>query len=96
MSVAADPRTPRRSSGGRHRCPDDSRSEITLRTWRHRPSPAHETLAADSERVREHRAEYEYPREIEFADALPQTTSGKIRRKELQAWNADDSAGESP
>ena len=26
---------------------------------------------------------------IEFADALPQTTSGKIRRTELQEWDAD-------
>jgi acyl-coenzyme A synthetase/AMP-(fatty) acid ligase len=30
-------------------------------------------------------APYKYPREIEFVDALPKTTSGKIRRVELRA-----------
>ena len=34
--------------------------------------------------VRENLAEYEYPREIEFVDELPQTTTGKIRRLELR------------
>ncbi|ADB60831.1 AMP-dependent synthetase and ligase [Haloterrigena turkmenica DSM 5511] len=34
-------------------------------------------------RVREKLAEYEYPREIEFVDELPTTTTGKIRRTEL-------------
>jgi acetyl-CoA synthetase len=29
-------------------------------------------------------APYEYPREIEFVDALPMTTSGKVQRKELR------------
>jgi acetyl-CoA synthetase len=33
--------------------------------------------------VRERLAEYEYPREIEFVDSLPTTSSGKIRRSEL-------------
>ncbi len=36
--------------------------------------------------VREQLAAYEYPREIEFADELPQTTTGKIRRTELRDW----------
>jgi acetyl-CoA synthetase len=34
--------------------------------------------------VRETLAKYEYPREIEFVEALPTTTTGKIRRKELR------------
>jgi acetyl-CoA synthetase len=34
--------------------------------------------------VRERLAEYEYPREIEFVDALPQTSTGKIRRATLR------------
>ncbi|MEF8869895.1 MAG: AMP-binding protein [Haloarculaceae archaeon] len=34
--------------------------------------------------VRENLARYEYPREIEFLDALPTTTTGKIRRKDLR------------
>lgn len=35
--------------------------------------------------VRGRLAEYEYPREIEFIDELPKTTTGKIRRKDLEA-----------
>jgi len=34
--------------------------------------------------VREQLAEYEYPREIEFVDSLPTTTTGKIQRRELR------------
>jgi len=34
--------------------------------------------------VRERLAPYEYPREIEFIDALPMTTTGKVQRKELR------------
>ncbi|WP_276245585.1 MULTISPECIES: acyl-CoA synthetase [unclassified Haladaptatus] len=34
--------------------------------------------------VKENLAKYEYPREIEFVETLPQTTTGKIQRKELR------------
>jgi len=34
--------------------------------------------------VRGRLAPYEYPREIEFLDALPMTTTGKVQRKELR------------
>jgi acetyl-CoA synthetase len=34
--------------------------------------------------VRARLAPYEYPREIEFIEALPMTTTGKIQRKELR------------
>jgi acetyl-CoA synthetase len=34
--------------------------------------------------VRERLAPYEYPREIEFIDALPMTTTGKVQRRELR------------
>jgi len=34
--------------------------------------------------VRDRLAKYEYPREIEFVDELPQTTTGKIQRMELR------------
>ena len=37
-------------------------------------------IATDARR----RAPYEYPREIEFIDALPMTTTGKVQRKELR------------
>jgi acetyl-CoA synthetase len=36
--------------------------------------------------VRENLAKHEYPREIEFVDELPTTTTGKIRRTELREW----------
>ena len=34
--------------------------------------------------VRQHLAPYEYPKEIEFIDALPMTTTGKVQRKVLR------------
>jgi acetyl-CoA synthetase len=42
-------------------------------------------LADDIRRfVREHLAKHEVPRDIEFVDALPMTTTGKIQRKKLR------------
>ncbi|WP_332900363.1 AMP-binding protein [Haladaptatus sp. CMSO5] len=38
--------------------------------------------------VRDHLAKYEYPREIEFVDSLPQTTTGKIQRRKLRELDA--------
>ncbi len=35
--------------------------------------------------VRERTAPYKYPRLVEFADALPKTASGKIKRAELRS-----------
>ncbi|MFB6172707.1 MAG: acyl-CoA synthetase [Haloarculaceae archaeon] len=40
--------------------------------------------------VRDDLAKYEYPREIEFVDELPQTTTGKIQRKELRERELDE------
>ena len=37
--------------------------------------------------VRDHLAAFEYPRQIEFIDELPLTTSGKVRRQELRERN---------
>lgn len=34
--------------------------------------------------VRGRLASYEYPREIEFIDALPMTTTGKVQRRVLR------------
>ena len=39
--------------------------------------------------VKTHTAPYKYPRRIEFMDALPKTTSGKIRRNELRKLAAE-------
>jgi acyl-coenzyme A synthetase/AMP-(fatty) acid ligase len=44
-----------------------------------------ELVAELQEHVRTVTAPYKYPREIEFVEALPKTTSGKIRRVELRA-----------
>jgi acetyl-CoA synthetase len=49
----------------------------------HQPS---DELAADIQRhVRDRLASYLYPRKIEFVDAIPLTTTGKVRRSELRA-----------
>ena len=43
------------------------------------------TLEQEIQRhVREFLAPYEYPKEIEFIDALPMTTTGKVQRKVLR------------
>jgi acetyl-CoA synthetase len=47
-------------------------------------SPSEELAAELKALVRERLAAYEVPREIEFVDELPLTTSGKIRRNELR------------
>jgi acetyl-CoA synthetase len=50
--------------------------------------PGHEKSEALVEEIQKHvrgrLAPYEYPREIEFIDALPMTTTGKVQRKELR------------
>jgi acetyl-CoA synthetase len=40
--------------------------------------------------ARDQLATYEYPREIEFVESLPQTTTGKIQHKELRDRETDD------
>jgi acetyl-CoA synthetase len=46
--------------------------------------PTEETRESIRSSVRERLAAHEYPREIEFIDELPKTTTGKIRRTELR------------
>ena len=41
-------------------------------------------IAALQAHVRERLAPYEYPKEIEFIDALPMTTTGKVQRRLLR------------
>ncbi len=48
----------------------------------YQPSPELEQELCDS--VKERLARYEYPREIEFLDSLPFTTTGKVLRRELR------------
>ena len=67
--------------------PDDLRGEA-IKAFVVATSPS-EALAAELKAlVRERLAAYEVPREIEFVDELPLTTSGKIRRNELRRQEA--------
>jgi acetyl-CoA synthetase len=47
-------------------------------------APSAELEADLARHVREHLAPYEYPKAIEFIDALPMTTTGKVQRKVLR------------
>ncbi len=47
-----------------------------------------ELVAALQEHVRGKLAPYEYPKEIEFLDALPMTTTGKVQRRVLREMEA--------
>jgi acetyl-CoA synthetase len=47
-------------------------------------SPSEALVDGIQQHVRGRLAPYEYPREIEFIDALPMTTTGKVQRKELR------------
>jgi len=47
-------------------------------------APSQALLEDIQKHVRGRLAPYEYPREIEFIDALPMTTTGKVQRKELR------------
>src|SRR5688572_16454935 len=47
-------------------------------------TPSEKLIEEIQAHVRGRLAPYEYPREIEFIDALPMTTTGKVQRKELR------------
>ena len=47
-------------------------------------TPGESLVGEIQNHVRGRLAPYEYPREIEFIDALPMTTTGKVQRKELR------------
>ena len=66
--------------------PDEARGAIVKAFIVLQPgTPASPELAAAiQQHVRGRLAPYEYPREIEFIDALPMTTTGKVQRKELR------------
>ena len=46
--------------------------------------------------VRGQLAPYEYPKEIEFVDALPMTTTGKVQRRVLRLREEALAAGRTP
>ena len=57
-------------------------------------APSQALLEDIQQHVRGRLAPYEYPREIEFIDALPMTTTGKVQRRELR--NREEAKGAPP
>ena len=45
--------------------------------------------------VKDKLAPYEYPKEIEFVDALPMTTTGKVQRRVLRLQEEERAKGRS-
>ncbi len=66
--------------------PDELRGNVVKAFIRTAPgyTPSPELAAEIQEFVKENLARHEYPREIEFLDEFPLTTTGKIRRNELR------------
>jgi acetyl-CoA synthetase len=66
--------------------PDAARGEVVKAFIVLQPghAPSQALIDEIQQHVRERLAPYEYPREIEFIDALPMTTTGKVQRKELR------------
>jgi acetyl-CoA synthetase len=66
--------------------PDEERSEVPKAfvelSVGHAPTA--ELKSALRQHVRTRLAKYEYPREIEFIDELPKTSTGKVRRVDLE------------
>jgi acyl-coenzyme A synthetase/AMP-(fatty) acid ligase len=59
------------------------RAVVVLRDAGYAPSP--ELVRELQEHVKRETAPYKYPRIVEFADELPKTASGKVKRAELRA-----------
>jgi acetyl-CoA synthetase len=70
--------------------PDEARGQIVKAFVVLQPGQAASQALVDEiqAHVRGRLAPYEYPREIEFIDALPMTTTGKVQRKELRKREA--------
>ena len=75
--------------------PDDTRGEV-IKAF---VEPTADAEVGDDlrgelrERARDRLAAYEYPREIEFVDALPKTSTGKIRRVDLREREREGAGG---
>jgi acetyl-CoA synthetase len=64
---------------------DDTRGEVIKAFIQPVSGPGSTELKAEiRDLVRDQLAKYEYPREIEFVEQLPQTTTGKIQRRKLR------------
>jgi acetyl-CoA synthetase len=66
--------------------PDEVRGSVVraVIVLRDGERPSDELAHALQEHVKGRTAPYKYPRLVEFADALPKTASGKVRRAELR------------
>jgi acetyl-CoA synthetase len=66
--------------------PDEARGQIVKAFIVLQPGqqPSQALMDEIQAHVRGRLAPYEYPKEIEFIDALPMTTTGKVQRKELR------------
>ncbi len=66
--------------------PDELRGSVVraVVVLREGEPPSDELARALQEHVKERTAPYKYPRLVEFADALPKTASGKVRRAALR------------
>jgi acetyl-CoA synthetase len=75
--------------------PDEARGAIVKAFVVLQPGfSGNEKLVEDIQaHVRGRLAPYEYPKEIEFIDALPMTTTGKVQRKELRKREEAKAAG---
>ena len=67
--------------------PDDERGQIVraVVVLRDGYEPGDELARELQDHVKERTAPYKYPRIVDFADALPKTASGKIKRAELRS-----------
>ncbi len=75
--------------------PDEVRGEVVKAfvTLADGVAPSAELRDEIRQRVRTQLAAYEYPREVEFVDELPLTTTGKIRRRDLRDREIARAAG---
>lgn len=78
--------------------PDPLRGQVVKAFIKLAPGYAPSTLLAEElqEFVKENLARHEYPREIEFLEDFPLTTTGKIRRKELRLLELERKSPETP
>ncbi len=74
--------------------PDKLRTEIVKAyiVLKEGVTPSDELAKELSEFVKQRLAAHEYPRELEFVEALPMTTTGKVIRRELRARAIDEEA----